>query len=308
MENTSYALYIAVGVLIAIVSMSVLLFSWRRIGIAEKSKDESTVVKNMADFNAEYLVYQKNLMYGSDVLSCLNKAQNNNQKYVYNNYYGTGGELEGRKEFFIDVEVTIKSGLSDSIKAYYKDSTGKYKRCVGLGLLDNATYQNNYNQKISDIFNNPKIYYYYFEKGKLYQNNDGSYMDIMWNTNAKEAKLFDVLKNGVAYGHETPKSGLIYTKMTANTYHLLTSEDTSTTSHMQETAKLAALISTITLKEQIVNNPETPTVSNNSDWWYCSWTTAASDFKSRKFKCLGVEYDSKTGYINKISFEEINNF
>ena len=120
MENTSYALYIAAGTLIAIVIISIVLVRWRSISRIEKTKDEVTAIENKADFNAEYEAYNKRLMYGTDVLSCLNKAQNNNQKYVYNNYYGTGTQNFGapdREEYFIDVEVTINSPLYDNIKA-----------------------------------------------------------------------------------------------------------------------------------------------------------------------------------------------
>lgn len=89
------------------------------------------------------------------------------------------------------------------------------------------------------------------------------------------------------------------------TYHLLTFEDTSSASAMDDTSKLSALITAVSLKEQQIERSPHPTSSDQSDWWYCSWTTGAADFKSRKFKCTGVEYNKDNGYIEKISFLQV---
>lgn len=304
MENTSYALYIAVGVLIGIVVLSIVLFTWKRIGLLESSKDEAVVIKNRADFNAEYEAFNKSLMYGTDVLSCLNKAQNNNQKYVYNNYYGTDTANIGktdRSEYFMNVKVTLHSTLVDSIRAYYKDTSGKYQRVIGLG--DSNDEKNNYDDKIfsgSNRFKDNTVYYYYFKNGKVYQDSN-SYTNIMWGTTDRNQTLYQILQ-----------TGKIETKVTGNdagiTYNLLELEDTgsgSTTSEITQAAKLSALLTTVGLKEQQLMNTPQPTVFNKTDWWYCTWTTAASDFKSKKFKCTGMEYNTDNGYINCINFEEV---
>ena len=99
-------------------------------------------------------------------------------------------------------------------------------------------------------------------------------------------------------------------------YHLLQKEDdtarfTSTDTGIKQASRLSALITTVSLKEQRLENSEKPTSFAQDDWWYCTWTTAASDFKSRKFKCVsadggsGVTYNVETGYIEKIRFEEV---
>ena len=191
MENTSYALFIAIGTIIAVMIISIIVVRWRSIGEIEKTKDDVTVVKNRADFNAEYEAYNRGLMYGTDVLSCLNKAQNNNQKYVYNNYYGTETESLGtadREEYFIDVEVELKSSLYDNLKAYFKDSKGKFQRCI-LSPSAGSIVKNNYNDKVflgagTNHFNIPLVDYYYFEQGKVVQEKK-KYTDIMWEDSYK---------------------------------------------------------------------------------------------------------------------------
>lgn len=317
MENSSYALYIAIGTLIAIVVLSFLLFNWRKIGSLESTKDDVIAVKNKADFNKEFEVYNKSLMYGTDVLSCLNKAQNNNQKYVYSNYYGTDMETVGkadRTEYFIDVEVVLYSPLYDRIKAYYKDKNGKYKQVIGLNASD--AVNKNYKKKVfkddgtKNTFDDPVVYYYYFKKGLVYQESR-KYTDIMWSPGKADA---------LTLGNVLTNSGQIQTLIDGNdagiSYHLLQAEDkkTSVTSpnSITQAAKLSALITTVSLKEQRLVNSESPTSYNQDDWWYCTWTTAASDFKSRKFKCIGsdgvssgVTYNVDTGYIEKLRFVEV---
>ena len=313
MENTSYALFIAAGVLIAVAILSLIVFRWRQFGSLEKSKDEAVFIKNRASFNKEFEAYNKGLMYGTDVLSCLNKAQNNNQKYVYNNYYGTDTAnigSEERAEYFIDVVITLKSPLYDKVEAYYKDDTGKYQKLVG-GL--NSSFKNNFNNQLfsstgSVKFDIPIINYYYFKKGKLYQGSD-DYTDIMWSNSGRDSTLYKILTEGVG---ERSGSGQILTKITAGTYCLLAGDDrdnqTSTLDQINDTARLSALITTVSLKNQTLFNDDLePTSFDRSDWWYCTWTTSASDFKSRKFKCTGTEYNLNTGYIEKLIFEELDN-
>ncbi len=308
MENASYALLIAVGVLIAIIIMSLIVSRWRQIGRFEKTKDEVTAIQNQADFNSEYEAYNKSIMYGTDVLSCLNKAQNNNQKYVYNNYFGNDLMNVGkddREELFIDVSVKIKDTLFDSFKAYYKNRNGTYSRCTRFDYSESDANYNYplFNTSSAMSFKDPQVNYYYFENGRLLQQSS-KYTQLMWNyTNVR---LINVLKTGLGTDIGGG-AGRVQTKVKGNTeYHLLVNGDKSSLPADREAASwLAALISTVNLKNQTMINSESPTVFDDRDWWYCEWTTAASDFKSRKFKCTGTEYNETTGYIEKISFEEL---
>ena len=132
----------------------------------------------------------------------------------------------------------------------------------------------------------------------------------MWNNSGSDSTLYQILTEGVGVG-EGSGSGQILTKITAGTYCLLAGEDrdnqTSTQNQISDTARLSALITTVSLKKQTINNNSTPTNFSGGDWSYCTWTTAASDFKSRKFRCTGTKYNEETGYIERLSFEEISN-
>ena len=87
MENASKALIIAGAVLLSVMIVSLLIYTGKSFGLIAKAEQDAKLTEDRKKFNAEYEVYDKNLMYGTDVLSCLNKAQSNNQKYVNNNYF-----------------------------------------------------------------------------------------------------------------------------------------------------------------------------------------------------------------------------
>ena len=63
-------------------------------------------------------------------------------------------------------------------------------------------------------------------------------------------------------------------------------------------------MSTATVVEQTIINGDFN--GSPSDWYSATWRTAAYDFKTRKFKCTGIEYNKDTGYVSKLKFEEIN--
>jgi len=95
-----------------------------------------------------------------------------------------------------------------------------------------------------------------------------------------------------------------------NEYHLLSGTNienyTSTAVDKTSSAQIAALLSTVSIMEQTIVNSPIPTSHNATDWYSATWKTAAYDFKTRKFRCTGVHYNDNTGYVDKISFEEID--
>jgi hypothetical protein len=226
-------------------------------------------------------------------LSCLNKAQNNNQRYVYNNYYGTDTATIGssvREEYFVNVKVELKSDLEENLIAYYRDSTGTVRQ------FTNGTFFNKYifkDDNSNDFFELPTVTYYYFNKNEKLVSATDSYSNLLWGSS----------KNTIKVGTQTMK-----TKIVQGTYQLLTNEDVTTSTENKyatdnTAAQLSALLSTVTTPEQtIYNSLYNDTGMNN--WYKITWRTAVYDFKTRKFKCTSVHY-ADTGYIDEICFVEI---
>ena len=116
MENAQKALTIAGGLLIALMVLSVVFFMIQEAASRNKTLEEIQTTEQRAAFNAEYEAYQKNLMYGTDVISCINKAISNNKTY------------DDYEPAQIDIFFTINSALSESVKVYHLENVnGKVK-------------------------------------------------------------------------------------------------------------------------------------------------------------------------------------
>lgn len=86
MENAAKALLIAGGIAIALIIISLLVYSANKISAMGEINQKEAEVKQLAEFNAEYEAYNKKLMYGAEVLSVINKAEDNNIKYEESDY------------------------------------------------------------------------------------------------------------------------------------------------------------------------------------------------------------------------------
>lgn len=308
MENVSDALKLAAGVLLAMLIIFVIVFVWGKIGESQDALDDPKKILSKAEFNETFLAYRKNLMYGTDVLSCLNKAQNNNQRYVYNNYYGTDTEDIGadtRNEFLIDVEVKLKenSDLKETLNVYYRNSSGKTVRIAGKPA---SPIETNFDDKLFGNygiphFDIPTVYYYYFQDGKIVKK-QMSYSEAMWGNSSQIPRrtIQQILNDG-----DCLKTNF----SSGESYHLLSGINNenviSPVASRKQASVLSALLSTVTLMEQTIINSPKPSNFNDSDWYSATWKTASYDFKTRKFKCVDVHYNETTGYIDRISFEEI---
>lgn len=114
--SLSKALIIVAGLLLAMIVIAFMTFSFKRIGTWAAASDEKTLIEQKDKFNKEYEVYDKDLMYGVDVISCLNKALSNNDK-ITDEKFVTGDTYD--ESYEVKVKLTIKSALNESITVYY---------------------------------------------------------------------------------------------------------------------------------------------------------------------------------------------
>ena len=286
MENASKALIIAAGVLLSVMIISLLIYTGKSFGLIAKAEQEAKLTEDKHNFNMEYEIYDKTLMYGTDVLSCLNKAQSNNQKYVNNNYFGRDNlDSSTRAEYLIDVEVTLNNTIQESVRVYKLNTAGKRVQTTTGEVV--STTDKLFKSTSPVHFDVPNsIIWYYFENGKV-KKETGNYSNTLWS-------------NPNSIINSTLKTQTIDTKLTAGTYNLFTDGNTDD----GKIGKLSALLSTATLVEQTVYND---TYTDSEEWYCATWRTAAYDFKTRKFKCTGIEYSDETGYVSKLKFEEVGN-
>ena len=269
MDNAQKALEMAAGVLLAVMIMSLIAYFFTNISAWPEEEDQMETAEQLSKFNLEYEIYDKKAMYGVDVISCLNKAQSNNEKYAEGGSFLIGDKYG--KDYLIDVHVKINSYLKESIEIYRYDPASKkeelYKGIdpkidpitigsVGLKIVENA--------------------YTSFKKDTKLE--------------PSEVELSEVELSGGDYmGPEGEYNGY---------YGLLRADNTYTT-----TSKLKTLLnfSSSNMKQSVRNTD----VKDKGDWTNIIWYTALYDLKTRKFKCEDIKYSDKTGRVNYIQFAEI---
>lgn len=126
MENASYALKMAAGVLLAVLILSIMTFILNNYTQTQKTILESKKSEKVVEFNEQFQAYEKAQMYGTDVISCLNLAYSINlENRVWDNMGLSGtsriiakGE-SGLNEKAITVEIYLKNPLKSSIHLSY---------------------------------------------------------------------------------------------------------------------------------------------------------------------------------------------
>jgi len=119
MENASNALIIAGGVLITIILIGSLAYMYNAMVQYPAEQEHQLQIEQLDKFNSEYEAYQKNKMYGTDVVTILNKAINNN------NYNNEKGDKEGF--YNINVEITLIDDIISYTETYDINEDGTMK-------------------------------------------------------------------------------------------------------------------------------------------------------------------------------------
>ena len=82
MENASKALVMAGGVLIAVLILGMFIYTYRSMSQYFTESEQIEVTEQLTAFNKQYESYHRNLLRGTDVISVINKAIDNNSRYA----------------------------------------------------------------------------------------------------------------------------------------------------------------------------------------------------------------------------------
>lgn len=116
MENASKALLMAGGVLIAIIIIALLARTSTTIGIFQKNRLTEEQQAQLVAFNEQYTKYLGQYVYGTDVITVINKSLNNRSHKIntiiqFNNGYSyIRKEWNRSKQEYEDKEIIIKAG------------------------------------------------------------------------------------------------------------------------------------------------------------------------------------------------------
>ncbi len=289
MENTAKALYIAGGVLLAVIIMSLIAYFFSSISSWPQQQDDTLSTEQLAKFNAEYEVYDKSAMYGTDVISCLNKVRSNNEKYVDESgtdeldsskkrgWFITGNKYG--KEYEINAYVKIeekigKKGLQESLDVYFINESNNYKEELRNTNTSNKLEIVNIEQINNAQSGNRQEGVTYTEYTKD--------SELVTSSNYLE----DNNKYIVADGGSVEYNGKKYYPLYGDNNYVLMN-----------------LIRLSNLDMKVVK--KNPNKSEGKIWSKVVWTTALYDFKTRRFTCDGILYNDQTGRVNAIYFSEI---
>ncbi len=133
MENASKALSIAGGILLAMMILSLMIYVSSSMSDMADAQDRQILAQQVKEFNDSYLAYNKTRMYGTDVITVVNKAIN------YNKELDTDEE-----EYFINIKLNLTTNFETKTQktTFNGDGTTDEDRPVGQGdiSLNSGTY------------------------------------------------------------------------------------------------------------------------------------------------------------------------
>ena len=81
MENAAKAIIISGGIFFAIALLTFGVYTYTSLNRLANEQDAQTEQQQLVNFNKSYEAYNKSIMYGTDLISVINKANDNNKLY-----------------------------------------------------------------------------------------------------------------------------------------------------------------------------------------------------------------------------------
>ncbi len=309
MDNAAKALQIAGAVLLAVIILSFIVYSFKQFGKMPQAQDEQMSAEQLAKFNQEFAVYKKSKMYGVDVISCLNKVQNYNDKYVLNVNDGqqtSGGFYTGTSkygnEFKMDVRVAIGKQLSENVVIDKMLPSGREVE-IGFGdAINDDTSLTSLGFKVEGGYTNLKPDCRVMELPDKIKNDE---IGVLRDTGGIHLLgTNDDLSNpenycSLLYGNDDGNSNRATLVDAPNL-----NNDAAVDPNNSKNNPLVMLLkySDKFMKQTITNRGNNVPVT---EWSRITWETALYDFKKRRFTCENMHYNEETGQIDIIIFKEV---
>lgn len=127
MENAAKALVIAGGVLLGVLTLTLLVYMFSNMSIVGNAQAERKENERLQAWNAEWEAYNKKLLYGAEVLTVINKAKENNNEYENNSMYRVDIHVKSKtdKELTIQEISNLKTSIFTCESVTYGNETGR---------------------------------------------------------------------------------------------------------------------------------------------------------------------------------------
>lgn len=215
MENASKALIIAGGILLAMMILTMVISVGTSISDFEDNQDKTTLVKQIEEFNNSYLAYNKTIMYGTDVITVVNKAINHNKTigatttdpYYININIKTNQTFETT---YTKIENNIEKKITDKNEIKDKFGSNSSPTFLGNEIYSLGTWENN---KATFIMSNNFIQLFSGDTNdKTIQDKNIKYIRKSALTNFKTA-LFKCESDEIQYNEEGRIESMTFTQI-----------------------------------------------------------------------------------------------
>lgn len=287
MENAVKALEMAAGVMLGVILMALVAYFFTNISSWPQNEEDIMSGEQLSKFNLEYEVYEKSKMYGVDVISCLNKVVSNNEKYAQGGAFLGGnaslGDYKQRENYWINVKLKLKTGtkLKENLKMFYYDDNNKEQErlipVTGKTVAINNAGLKKLSSAVTKVGSYTKFNSGYTIENSVYDQEVDVFTKNEW-----------IIGGYINLIYRMPDGNV--SDMNPNITELLNSIQTLSNDQGSEN-----------LTYTVINT----TKADYRIWTTIIWETVLHDLKSRKFTCKDFTYNTTTGRVNEIVFEEI---
>lgn len=143
MENASKALIMAGGILIALVIIGTLVVSYKSLSQVKQEEMTAAEIEQVAEFNKSLESYNRDSLYGNDVISVINKVENYNK-------------TESNEKGYVKIEMRVSISNEVVGTDHFKAKTYSYTQ-----IRDNyLNLSNKIDNLLSKKYNGRDVSYY----------------------------------------------------------------------------------------------------------------------------------------------------
>ena len=139
MENASKALLIAAGIFFSMLILTMIMYMSGKITEIGEVQESKRAAEQLAAFNAEYEAYNKKLMYGTDVITVINKAREDGISIKVTD---KSGNIYDEESEFNNLKSMISANIRDSQLSDEEKEEISYEGLKIFECVSNSTRYN----------------------------------------------------------------------------------------------------------------------------------------------------------------------
>lgn len=132
MENAADALKLAVGVMIALMLASLIVYVFTYMNNLEETRTQAEFIQQVAAFNSKFNAFEKSSMYGTDLISVLGLAYANNMRANASDSKHPDGHYDPDVESSVNIIFKLKTPVvGRTTKTVYRIVDGNIHEVIG---------------------------------------------------------------------------------------------------------------------------------------------------------------------------------